>query len=54
MSEHQQTGPSEFDGEMAAAEDPREAQGSPSVLDEPDFSRLRMARASLDAAFPHE
>jgi hypothetical protein len=54
VSEHQQAGTSEFDGEMAPAEDPREAKDSESDLEEPDFSRLRMARASLDAAFPQE
>lgn len=54
MSEHQPQGASEFDGEMAPAEDHREAQCPASDLDEPDFSRLRMARASLDAAFPQE
>ena len=54
MSEHQPAGTSEFEGEMAPAEDPREAIGAVWDLEEPDFSRLRMARASLDAAFPRE
>lgn len=54
MSEHQQPGPSEYDGEVGPAEDQREAQATASSLEELDFSRLRMARASLDAAFPQE
>ena len=57
MSDHQPANGSDHDGDatMAPAEGdrdrPQETVGDPH---EPDFSRLRMARASLDAAFPED
>jgi hypothetical protein len=39
---------------MAPVPEPRTAQNTPPDLPEPDFSRLRMARASLDAAFSQD
>lgn len=54
MSDHQPAGTCDFDSEMAPVPEPREAQNTAIDLPEPDFSRLRMARASLDAAFPQD
>jgi hypothetical protein len=55
MSDHQPEGHYGSMGEAPPAEDDRAAtpEPAPDPL-EPDFSRLRMARASLDAAFPED
>ena len=53
LSEHQPAGNSDTETDAAMAEAKRESpQGSATGLYEIDFSRLRMARASLDGAFP--
>jgi hypothetical protein len=53
MSDHQPEGHYESMGQAPPAEDDGAATAEPAADPlEPDFSRLRMARASLDAAFP--
>ena len=54
MSDHQPAGNCDLDSDMVPVPEPREAQNTPPDLPEPDFSRLRLARASLDAAFPED
>jgi hypothetical protein len=54
VSNHQPDGNAERGSETAPAQQPREAQDRAPDLPELDFSRLRMARASLDAAFPRD
>jgi hypothetical protein len=57
LSDHQPDGTTDLDSNPATAAGVphREAsQGAAIDLPEPDFSRLRMARASLDAAFPQD
>jgi hypothetical protein len=54
LSDNQPDSNSDFDSEVAPAPVTREAQNPATDLPEPDFSRLRMARASLDAAFPQD
>ena len=52
MSEHQ---PEHHHDDGEQAEAVRQlAQGAPTDPHEPDFSRLRLARASLDNAFPQD
>ena len=55
MSDHQPEGHYESMGEAPPAEDNGAATPEPAAdPHEPDFSRLRMARATLDAAFPED
>ena len=51
MSDHQPE--HHYDHELAEA-DRQMAQEAPTDPHEPDFSRLRLARASLDNAFPQD
>lgn len=52
MSDHQQE--YHHDGNEQAEADGQMAQAAATDPHEPDFSRLRLARASLDNAFPQE
>jgi len=54
VSDYQPTSNCDLDSDMAPVPEPREAQNTQPDLPELDFSRLRMARASLDAAFPQD
>lgn len=55
MSDHQPEGHYESMEEAPPSEDNGAATPEPAAdPHEPDFSRLRMARASLDAAFPED
>ena len=49
MSDHQ---PDHHDGDEQADADRQPARDTATDPHEPDFSRLRLARASLDNAFP--
>ena len=51
MSDHQSE---HHDADEQAHADRQTAQGAAMDPHEPDFSRLRLARASLDNAFPQE
>ncbi len=51
MSDHQ---PQHHDDEEQAEADRQMAQGPATDPHEPDFSLLRLARASLDNAFPQQ
>ncbi|HUE46501.1 MAG TPA: hypothetical protein VMO81_09640 [Aestuariivirgaceae bacterium] len=52
MSDHQPE--HHFDEGEQAQPDAQASQGAATDPHEPDFSRLRLARASLDNAFPQE
>ena len=52
MSDHQPE--HHYDDEEQAEADRRMARGAAADQHEPDFSRLRLARASLDNAFPQD
>ena len=51
MSDHQ---PEHYNEDWQAEADRERAQDPAADQHKPDFSRLRLARASLDNAFPHE
>jgi hypothetical protein len=51
VSDHQ---PEHHDDDEQAEAERRRAQGAATDPHEPDFSRLRLARARLDNAFPAE
>jgi hypothetical protein len=54
MSDHQPEGHYKSMGEAPPAENDGAAAEPAADPHEPDFSRLRMARARLDAAFPED
>jgi hypothetical protein len=51
VSDHQ---PEHHDDDEQVEADRRMARDAPTDPHEPDFSRLRLARASLDNAFPRD